>query len=68
MVLSSSAEKLKQMIEKAIEDHEITVTEYEKILHLADEDHRIDAQEKALLQSLQDMIESGAVKRVPDRK
>jgi len=68
MVLSSSAEKLKQMIEKAIEDHEITVTEYEKILHLADEDHQIDAQEKALLQSLQDMIESGAVKRVPDRK
>ncbi|MBP8979667.1 MAG: hypothetical protein KBG09_00275 [Syntrophobacterales bacterium] len=68
MVLSSSAEKLKKMIDKAIEDHEITVTEYEKILHLADEDHRIDPQEKALLQSLQDLIESGAVKRVPDRK
>lgn len=68
MALSSSAEKLKQMIDKAIEDHEITILEYEKILHLASEDHRIDAQERALLQSLQDMIESGAVKRVQDRK
>jgi len=68
MVLSSSAEKLKKMIDKAIEDHEITVLEYEKILHLASEDHKIDAQEKALLQTLQDLVESGAVKRVSDRK
>ncbi|MBP9019930.1 MAG: hypothetical protein KBG01_00195 [Syntrophobacterales bacterium] len=68
MVLSSSAEKLRKMIDKAIEDHEITVTEYEKILHLASEDNKIDAQEKALLQNLQDLIESGTVKRVPDRK
>jgi len=68
MVLSSSAEKLRKMIDKAIEDHEITVTEYEKILHLASEDNKIDTQEKALLQNLQDLIESGTVKRVPDRK
>jgi hypothetical protein len=68
MVLSSSAEKLRKMIDKAIEDHEITVTEYEKILHLASEDNKIDAQEKALLQNLQDLIESGTVKRVPDGK
>ena len=68
MVLSSSAEKLRKMIDKAIEDHEITVTEYEKILHLASEDNKIDAQEKALLQNLQDIIESGTVKRVPDGK
>jgi hypothetical protein len=68
MVLSSSAEKPRKMIDKAIEDHEITVTEYEKILHLASEDNKIDAQEKALLQNLQDLIESGTVKRVPDGK
>jgi len=68
MVLSSSAEKLRKMIDKAIEDHEITVTEYEKILHLASEDNKIDAQERALLQNLQNLIESGTVKRVPDRK
>lgn len=68
MMLSSSAEKLKKMIDKAIEDHEITVLEYEKILHLASEDNKIDAQERALLQTLQDLIESGAVKRVADRR
>ena len=68
MALSSSAEKLKKMIDKAIEDHEISVLEYEKILHLASEDNKIDAQERALLHTLQDLIESGAVKRVTDRK
>jgi hypothetical protein len=68
MALSSSAEKLKKMIDKAIEDHEITILEYEKILHIASEDNKIDAQERALLQTLQDLIESGAVKRVQDRK
>ena len=68
MALSSSAEKLKKMIDTAIEDHEITVLEYEKILHIASEDNKIDAQERALLQTLQDLIESGAVKRVQDRR
>ena len=68
MALSSSAEKLKKMIDKAIEDHEITILEYEKILHIASEDNKIDAQERALLQTLHDLIESGAVKRVQDRK
>ena len=29
MVLSSSAEKLKKMIDKAIDDHEITILEHE---------------------------------------
>jgi len=68
MAMSSSAEKLKKMIDKAIEDHEITVLEYEKILHIASEDNKIDAQERALLQTLQDLIESGAVKRVQNRR
>ncbi|HAJ26702.1 MAG TPA: hypothetical protein DCG53_05570 [Syntrophus sp. (in: bacteria)] len=68
MVLSSSAEKLKKMIDKAIDDHEITILEHEQILHLASEDNKIDSQERALLQTLQDLIESGAVKRVAGRK
>lgn len=68
MAVSSSATKLKEMINKAIEDHEVTVSEYEKILCLASADNVVDAQEKALLQSLQSMIESGIVKRVPDPK
>jgi len=39
-----------------------------KKLHIASEDNKIDAQERALLQTLQDLIESGAVKRVQDRR
>ena len=61
---SSSAIKLKAMIDEAIADEKITPDEREQIMMLADEDGIIDAQEKALLAQLQDMIQSGAVKVV----
>lgn len=64
----SSAEKLKKMIDKAIEDQELTFTEYEKITMLAAEDNVIDKQERALLHSLECMIEDGTIKKVPDKK
>lgn len=64
-MLSSEAAKLKVMIDKAIEDHQITTTEYEKILALANADMQIDAQERQLLAQLQDLISSGTVTRVP---
>lgn len=64
-MLSKEAMKLKEMIEKAIEDQEVTTTEYEKILALAHADMVIDPQEKQLLAELQEMIASGIVKRVP---
>ena len=62
---SKSAEKLMALIKKAIEDNQITTTEYEQILHLADEDGVIDSQEKKLLQELHDLIENKTIKRVP---
>ena len=62
---SKSAEKLMALIKKAIEDNQITTTEYEQILHLADEDGVIDLQEKKLLQELHDLIENKTIKRVP---
>ena len=64
MTVSSSAERLKEMIIKAIEDHELTKDEYDTILHLATEDGIIDNQERALLQQLQEMIENKSVKWV----
>lgn len=64
----STAEKLKAMIDKAIDDQELTFSEHEKILHLASQDNVIDQQERSLLHSLQCMIENGTVKRVPDKK
>jgi hypothetical protein len=53
------------MIKKAIDDGELTTTEYERILAQADEDGVIDAQEKGLLRQLQNMLDDKTVKRVP---
>ncbi len=64
MALSKSADKLRHLIEKAIEDHKITREEYEQIIMMATEDGHINSQEKALLQVLQDMIENKLVKFV----
>jgi hypothetical protein len=64
-MLSKEAAKLKEMIDKAIEDHELTTTEYEKILALANADMKIDPQERQLLAQLHELVNSGAVKRVP---
>lgn len=61
----ASGKKLGELIKKAIEDHVITSAEYEAILSAADEDGVIDAQERALLAELKEMIEDGSVKRVP---
>jgi CBS domain containing-hemolysin-like protein len=64
MALSSSAENLRKLIEKAIEDHKITREEYDNIINMATEDGHIDSQEQALLSELQDMIENKMVKFV----
>ena len=64
MALSSSAERLKEAILKAIEDHKITRAEYDEIINIATEDGHIDPQEKALLAELQNMIEDKSVKLV----
>ena len=62
MSISESAARLKIAIEKAIEDHQITRAELDQILNIASEDSHIDRHEQALLDELQDMIESKAVK------
>ena len=64
-MISKSSEKLREMIEKAIEDHKLTRAEYDQILNIATEDGFIDSQEKVLLAELQDMIENKFVKLVP---
>ena len=64
MASGETGRKLAEMIKKAIDDHEITTTESEQILALADEDGVIDAQERAQLRELNEMISNGAIKRV----
>ena len=60
-----TGKKLAELIDKAIEDGELTTTEYDKILALADEDGIIDSQERRLLQALNDMVENKTIKKVP---
>jgi hypothetical protein len=60
--VSDSSIRLREMIEKAIEDHKITREEYDKIIHIATEDGVIDRHEQALLRQLQQMIEEKEVK------
>ena len=65
MSYSKSADRLKAMIEKAIEDHQITRAEMDTIMAIATEDSHIDPQEQALLNQLQEMIENKLVKIIP---
>lgn len=65
MALSESAARLKELIEKAIEDHLVTNAEFDAIMELANEDGVIDTQEQALLHQLQEMIENKTVKLIP---
>ncbi len=62
--VSDSSLRLREMIEKAIEDHKITRDEYDKIINIATEDGIIDRHEQALLSELQQMIENKEVKFV----
>ncbi len=61
---SKSAERLLDLIKKAMSDGQLTTTEYDRIIMLADEDGVIDAQEKKLLSELQEMLSNGTIERV----
>ena len=57
--------KLAEMIKKAIRDCELTTSEHDQILAIADQDGIIDSQEKNLLRQLQDLIANGTIKKIP---
>jgi hypothetical protein len=56
MKVSSSAVRLREAIDKAVEDGFITREEYDRITTLAAEDGEIDAQEQVLLKEFHQMI------------
>ena len=56
MKSGETGEKLAEMIKKAIRDCELTTSEHDQILAIADQDGVIDSQEKNLLKQLQDLI------------
>jgi len=52
------------VIEKAIQDHVITTSEYEEIMRVANKDGMVDNHEQQLLGKLQGLLENGTVNRV----
>jgi tellurite resistance protein len=64
MTLSHDANNLRNLIEHAIKDQEITRDEYEHIIHMATADGYVDPQERELLRQLQEMIEDKTIKLV----
>lgn len=61
---SESAAKLKEIINHAISDLEITPSEYQRIMDHANEDGHIDKEEEALLAQFHAMLNNGTIKRV----
>lgn len=61
---SKSSAKLADMIHQAISDCEITSSEYDSIMKIANEDQHIDRQEQNLLNQLQSLLANGTIKRV----
>jgi len=61
MSISENANRLRKLINKAIEDSIITPEEYEEIIQLSLRDGFVDQQERALLRELQQMIENKEV-------
>ena len=64
MRLTKSGFELKDVIQKAIDDHVISTEEYDEIMKVANQDGIIDDHEQRLLTELQKLIADGSVKRV----
>lgn len=54
--------KLREMIEKALQDHIITREEYDKIIHQATKDGHLDKVEEALLAELHQLMQDGSIR------
>jgi hypothetical protein len=61
---SKSAAGLKELINHAMNDLEITPGEYQQIMDYAHEDGHLDKEEKALLAQFHEMLNNGTLKRV----
>lgn len=61
---SKSASSLKDLINEAISDLEITPQEYQQIMDHAEADGHLDKEEAALLAQFHQMINNGTLKRV----
>ena len=68
MQSGGSGGKLIEIIEKAIDDLEVTPSEYNRIMAEAADDSHIDGQERALLKQFHEMLSNGTIRRVAEGK
>jgi len=61
MTLSHAANNLRNLIENAIKDQQITRDEYEQIVHMATGDGYVDPQERELLRQFREMLEDKTI-------
>ena len=61
---SKSATGLKELINEAISDLEVTPEEYRQIMDRALDDNKLDKEERALLAQFHEMINNGTIQRV----
>jgi hypothetical protein len=66
MGVSESANRLRVIIDSAIEKHSMKRSEYDSIISIVHEDGFVDSQEKALLAQLQDLIDDKTIRLIPD--
>ena len=66
VVSGETGGRLAEIIKKAVEDDQLTNSEYDQILALVEADDVIDRQEKTLLTQLQEMLANKSVAKVPD--
>ncbi len=64
MQVGKSGANLADVIKKAIQDCEISSSEYNEIFAVANADGIIDSQEQELLSQLQQLVANGTIKRV----
>jgi hypothetical protein len=61
---SKTATGLKELIDHAISDLEITPAEYNRIMEFAHDDGHLDKEERSLLAQFHEMLNNGTIKRV----
>ena len=64
---SQSAMEINELIKKAIDKHEITHSEYDRIMMIADKGGVLDHQEKVAIAHLRDLIDDKTIRIVANK-
>ena len=65
--ISDSAHRMREIIDQAIADGEISRSDYDEVINIAGEDNHTDNHEKALLKELHDLVYNKEIKIKPNK-